>query len=211
VEYETEEQQVEALKAWWAENGKAVIAGVVLGVGIIGGWSFWQGREEKLAVAASDAYSETMSAVTAGEGASVVALADELTDNHGGTLYAAYASLAAARVAVEEGDLETAAARLDWVVDAAPQEDIQLIATVRLARVEGALGKGETALERLPSDYPETFTGLIEEARGDLLAANGDVAAARSAYEKAQASGNVVDANALTMKINELAVAESAS
>lgn len=211
MEYETEEQQVEALKAWWAENGKAVVGGIVLGVGIIGGWSFWQGRAENRAVAASDAYSETMTAVTSGDGATVTALADVLTDEHGGTLYAAYASFAAARVAVEEGDLDAAAARLAWVVEEAPQDDVRLIATLRLARVEGALGKGEAGLERLPSEYPETFTGLVEEARGDLLAASGDAAGARAAYEKAQASGNIVDANALTMKINELAVTESAS
>ena len=41
MEYETEEQQVEALKDWWAENGRAVIAGVVLGVVVIGGLGLW--------------------------------------------------------------------------------------------------------------------------------------------------------------------------
>ncbi len=54
MEYETEEQQVEALKEWWAENGKAVIAGIVLGAGVIGGWTFWKGHQEKQAVIASD-------------------------------------------------------------------------------------------------------------------------------------------------------------
>jgi len=211
VEYETEEQQVEALKAWWAENGRAVIAGVVLGVVVIGGWSFWQKRQATRAVAASDAYSLTMEAVAAGDGARVTELADALADDHDGTLYAAYASLAAARVAVDEGDLEAAAKRLAWAVEHAPQDDVKLVAQLRLARVENANGQLDDALGRLPDTYPEEFTGLIEEARGDLLVASGDTDGARAAYERARDSGNVADPNALGMKLDDLAVAGSSS
>ena len=211
MEYETEEQQVEALKNWWNENGRSVIAGVVLGVVVIGGWTFWQSRQETRAVAASDAYSEAMAAVRSGDGARVTELADTLVDDHGGTLYAAYASLAAARVAVEANDLESAAARLAWTADNASQDDVKLIAGVRLARVEAALGELDAALGRLPDDYPAEFAGLVEEARGDLLVANGDVAGARAAYEAARASGSVADPQALGMKLDDLAVAGSAS
>lgn len=211
MEYETEEQQVEALKAWWAENGRAVIAGVVLGVAVIGGWSFWTDRQERRAIAASDVWSETMAAVAAGDGARVASLADRLADDHEGTLYAAYANLAAARVAVEGGALDTAAERLAWVAEHAPQPDVALIASVRLARVDGARGDAGAGLKRLPESYPDSFAGLVEEARGDLLVQEGNADGARAAYEKAQASGDVADPNALTMKLNELAVAENAS
>ena len=211
MEYETEEQQVEALKTWWAENGRAVIAGVVLGVAIIGGWSFWQSRQEGQAVAASERYSRTMSAIANGDAAAVAEHADTLADEHGGTLYAAYASLAAARVAIENDDLDAAAERLGWAAENAPQEEVRLIARVRLARVSAAGGDAAAALERLPEDYPEAFTGLVEEARGDLLVLAGQPEAARGAYEKAQSSGDVADPNALSMKLDELAVAENAS
>jgi len=211
VEYETEEQQVEALKEWWNENGRAVIAGVVLGVVIIGAWTLWQGSREKAAVAASDAYSEAMAAVASGDGARVNELADRLAEDHDGTLYASLASLAAARVAVEANDLDAAASRLAWAEEHAPQDDVKLIARVRLARVEGSTGDAASGLERLPTSYPAEFTGLVEEARGDLLAASGDADGARAAYEKARDSGNVADPNALGMKLDDLAVAASAS
>lgn len=211
MEYETEEQQVEALKAWWDDNGRAVIAGVVLGAAIIAGWTFWQSRQEGRAVEASEQFSRTMSAVAADDAAAVTAQADALADEHDGTLYAAYASLAAARAAVEGGDLDAAAERLAWAAENAPQEDVRLIARVRLARVEGARGDAAAALERLPDEYPESFTGLIEEARGDLLVLGDETDAARAAYEKAQASGNVADPEALDMKLDDLAVAENAS
>ena len=37
-----EEQQVEAIKDWWQANGKAVIIGVVVGIGGIVGWRYYQ-------------------------------------------------------------------------------------------------------------------------------------------------------------------------
>ena len=205
MDYETEEQQVEALKRWWAENGKAVVAGVVLGVGAIVGWSLWQGHQERRAVVASDGWSRVEAAARDGDAATVESVAAELRDDHAGTLYAAYASLAAARVAIEAGDLDTAAERLGWVADEAVQDDVRLIARIRLARVEGALGRAEDGLARLPQTYPEPFVALVEEARGDLATATGDVQGAREAYAKARDSGRAADSDALTMKLDDLA------
>lgn len=211
MEYETEEQQVEALKKWWEENGKAVIAGVLIGGGLIGGWQLWQARQESQAVVASDGFSQALEAVNAGDPGTASSLADELADDHDNTLYAAYAQLAAASAAVQEDDLDEAAERLEWVSEEAVQQDVKLIASIRLARVEGAQGKAEQGLKRLPSTYPESFTALVEEARGDLLALTGDAAAARAAYETARDSGQAPDAQALGMKLDDLPVTTDAS
>ncbi len=210
MEYETEEQQVEALKEWWAENGKAVIAGVVLGVGVIGGWTFWKGHQEKQAVVASDTFSRTIEALESSDASTAVTLADELADDQPDALYSAYANLAAARASVEAGDLADAASRLEWVVKNAPQDDVQLIAQVRLARVLGASGDAAAGLDSLPDDFPEAFAGLVEEARGDLLMINGDAEGAREAYLAAQDSEFVANREGLTMKLNELAVSDEA-
>ncbi len=204
MEYETEEQQVEALKEWWAENGRAVVAGVVLGAGAIGGWTFWQGHQEKQAVLASDTFSRTIEAINNNDTPTALSLADELTSDQPDALYSAYTNMAAARAAVENGDLEDAASRLSWVVKNAPQDDVQLIAKVRLARVQGALGDATAGLSTLPGKFPAPFTGLVEEARGDLLVISGDREAARTAYEAAQASQYVSNREGLTMKLNEL-------
>lgn len=211
MEYETEEQQVEALKEWWAENGKAVIAGVVLGAGVIGGWSFWTSHQEKQAVVASDTFSRTVEALSANDTASAVSLADELKDDQPDALYSSYANMAAARAAVESGDLSDAASRLEWVADNAPQNDVKLIARVRLARVLGANGDAAAGLASLPADFPQAFTGLVEEARGDLLVISGDTDGARKAYTAAQESQFVADRDALNMKLNELAVSDDST
>ncbi|MDH5355953.1 MAG: tetratricopeptide repeat protein, partial [Gammaproteobacteria bacterium] len=35
---ETDEEQVEKLKKWWQENGRSVIAGIIIGVGGLFGY-----------------------------------------------------------------------------------------------------------------------------------------------------------------------------
>ncbi|MBX2837465.1 MAG: tetratricopeptide repeat protein [Gammaproteobacteria bacterium] len=213
MDFETEEQQVEALKEWWAENGRAVIVGVVLGAGLIGGWTLWKNAAEKAALAASDTFSASLDVLDKEETdiTALNSLAETVSDEQPKSLYASYTRLAAAREAVEAGDIEQAKEHLAWVVDNSKQEEVTLIAQIRLARVEGALGGAEAGLKLLPESYSESFTALIEEARGDLLVANGDASAALSAYQKAQDSGNVANPTALTMKINELASADESS
>ena len=208
MQYETEEQQVEALKDWWRENGRAVILGVVIGAALIGGWTFWKSQQEKQAVQASDMYSQSLDAIRAGEHDKVASLADTISKEHKGTLYAAYTNLTAARSAVEQGNLDAAATRLQWVIDNSELDDVVIVAKARLARISAVQGNAEAGLKVLPSSYPESFTALIEEVRGDLQVAAGDETAARAAYQKALDSGTgIANRDGLEMKLNELASA----
>ncbi len=209
MQYETEEQQVEALKAWWNENGKAVIAGVVLGALAIGGWGAYKSHQEKQAVAASDIFSRTVDATGDGDAAKASELAEKIGDDHSDTLYASYSYFSAARAALDAGDLDTAARHLAWVADNGKTEEVKIIASVRLARILGVQGKVTAGLGLLPTTYPDSFKALVEEARGDLHVAKGDAAAALTAYNAALETNFASDPDSLTMKINELATADA--
>ena len=210
MEYETEEQQVEALKAWWAENGKSVMLGVGIGVAAIGGWQFWGKHKESQAREASDGYEQTIQSLADGGNAADVAA--KVKKDHKNSLYATYAALAAARSYVEQNDLAGAEKELAWAVSNSPIKEMALTARIRLARVQGALGKHDEAFKSLPKKTPESFTALVEEVRGDLYVATGDAAKARQAYQAALDSDQVgADRNAITMKLNELATADAAS
>jgi predicted negative regulator of RcsB-dependent stress response len=39
--YETEEQQVDAIKKWWHENGTMLIVGAVVGLAGLWGWRYY--------------------------------------------------------------------------------------------------------------------------------------------------------------------------
>lgn len=211
MSYETEEQQVEAMKEWWNENGKAVMLGVGLGIAVIAGWNFWQHRTEQAAIAASDLYSQSVEALRSGDTEEAQALAKTLSDSHGGSLYASYARMAAARAAIEGGDVAAAEEHLQWAADNADHEDVKVIAQIRLARVKAELGDPDAGLSALPTSAHEAFTGMVEEARGDLHLLAGDTAAARAAYEAAESAGGVSDPATLRIKLNDLAEASDAS
>lgn len=208
MEYETEEQQVEALKNWWAENGKSVILGVAIGAAAIVGWQWWNSHQLSKARQASDGFAETVAALDSG--ADAKAISDEVRDEFSGTLYATYSSLIAARASVEDGNMEAAVESLEWAADNSPVEEVALIAKVRLARVQGALGNTDAALSTLPSKVPAAFTAIVEEVRGDLYLAKGDIESARTAYQVALESGERAgNSAALTMKLDDLATGET--
>jgi len=205
LDYETEEQQVEALKKWWAENGRSVILGIAIGAVGIGGWQWWGYQQVASAQEASDRYTSTLETLNE-DGADVAAAAATMRAEHGDTLYASMASLAAARNFVEQNDLPAAAEQLQWVVDNTEQPDVQVIAKVRLARVRGVLDDADAGLAMLPTSFPQTFTAIVEEVRGDLFFAKGDVDKARVAYQAALDSGQrSANSNALNMKLDDLA------
>ncbi len=212
AEYETEEQQVEALKQWWAENGRAVILGIVLGLGGIFSWRAWQGHQLSVAEDASGAYSELMQSLNASDdGASFLSGVDKIRDEHGGSSYAAMASLAAARYHVEQNDLDAAASALRWAIDEGAFAEARPVARLRLARVLNAQGKHDDALKVLDAVEPASYTGLASEIRGDIYLAQGETAKAREAYLSAQQSGNTtVSGENLQMKIDDLALPDQA-
>ena len=146
----TEEEQIEALKRWWEENGKQTILGVALIAGGYFGWQAWTDHGLEQASAASLTYQEMVDSLAGlnpsetlseDKQLAVNSLADELKAEHGDTQYAVYAALTKAKLAVEGNDLDAAVSELQWAMDNA--DDVsEFIARLRLARVEAARGDG---------------------------------------------------------------------
>ncbi|MEQ5803637.1 tetratricopeptide repeat protein [Halomonas sp. H10-9-1] len=172
AELRTEEEQVEALKRWWKENGLSLIAGVVIaGAGVLG-WNAWQSYQENQATAASMRYQQLIN-LTAGNALDEAqlpearALVDEIVDAHGKTLYADLARLVDARLAVAQGDLAGARERLQSLADAGADDYVAGLARLRLARLLVADGDAEAALTALESGVPEALAAQRAEVRGD--------------------------------------------
>ena len=212
MEYETEEQQVEALKSWWRENGRSVLLGIGIGAAAIIGWQGWTKYQQSQAESASDTYSESLNALATGDATAATAAAATVRDEHGNSMYATLAALAAARAHVENDDLDAAATELRWAVKNSPQAEVATVARIRLARVLAEAGKHEDALKQLPAKPPKEFAALVDEARGDIYVATGDLDAARTAYRAAQQSGQRSgNSSLLEMKLNDIAAPEDAS
>lgn len=189
--YTTDEEKVEAIKAWWKDNGAAVIAGVVLGLVAIFGWRTWVGYQTQVAEQASSHFEQLLIAARRGDAEIVSAQHTQLNDDYGSSSYAGLGALIAARTAYEAGETETAMTRLQLAIEKAPDAALARIAALSLARIQlasEALDEAEKTLERY--DDSPAFAGDFAAVRGDIAAARGDITAARAAYDAALAAGS---------------------
>lgn len=192
-EYRTEEEQVEALRRWWDENGRSTLVAIVLVLAGTFAWQGWQRYDAQRTASASDLYQQMLEAAAlAQEGAATAApvsqLATQLRRDFAGTSYAQFAALHQARVAVIAGDLEAAEADLRWVLGKADGgSETALVAQLRLARVVAAQGNVEQALALLAPEAMGKYQAAAAMARGDVLAGAGRAEEALAAYREAQA------------------------
>jgi len=204
VTYTTDEEKVEAIKAWWKANGAAVIAGVVLGLIAIFGWRAWINQRLQVAEQASSQFEQLLIAARREDAAQANALADQLTEEFGSTSYASLGALVAARAALASGDADTALTHLKRVLEKAPDPALERVAALHLARIqvaEGALDAAEATLKRY--DDSPAFAGDFAAVRGDIAAARGDLDAARAAYEQAIAANSGL-AQLIQLKLDNL-------
>lgn len=189
--YETDEEKVEAIKAWWKENGVAIVAGLVIGLVAIVGWRYWGDYRDRVAGQASAVFDQVLANTATGQTEAVVEQTRTLENDFGFTPYAALAALVEAKALYEAGQAEGAIAALRRAIDDAPDPAIGRIAALRLARIQVAEGQLEEAAATVARhDTSPDFAGEFAAVRGDVAAGRGDYAAARQAYEQAIADGS---------------------
>lgn len=205
----TEEEQLEALKRWWNDNGKWVLTAIVLSVGGYFGWNAWQDQRTSQALAASAQYEALLSSADGGE--LNPGLVEDIKQNHSNSQYAYNAAFLRAQNAVQNNDLATAAGELQWIMDQTSRGAAAELARVRLARVLIAQSNYDEALSLLDQARPsDSFASKYAEARGDALLGQGDHDRARAAYQSALAGLGPEAQNRLVlleMKLDDLASA----
>lgn len=213
-EYLSEREQAEQLRHWLGANWIWMAAGILLVVGGWYGYRWWQSERSEQSLVAEARFTAMLEALTRNDRAEGLRIGGELTDEYRGTPYADQAALVLARMDVEAGDFAQAESRLARVAQDSKDPDLQVVAELRLARVQLAQGKHDAALATLETVRQPATEARVEELRGDVLMARGDAAGALAAYRKAQGSvgaptvdNGLVDAELLGLKIDELSAA----
>ena len=203
--YRTEEEQVEALKKWWHENGKSIMAGIFIGIVAIFGWRSWNDHQITQAESASVLYEQMITASRNNDLNNARVFADRVINEFADSSYAIYARLMLTRLAAEENDLNAAEAELRTVLKNSELPELQHIVRLRLARILIAAEKLDDARQLLNSDSGQ-FTARYEELRGDIFVRESNIDAAREAYQKALLNNLAVDDNQsiLKMKLDDL-------
>ena len=215
VSERTEEEQIEAFKNWWAENGLKIILGIFL---IFGGYVGWQSYESKVASesqAASDIWQNIITTINeAPDGnlsqeniVSIHKNGDKLKNEYGSTSYAHFASAMKAKLAVEANNIELAVQELTWVLDNGADNAFVPIITLRLAKLEASRKNYIEALKILESADPGTLKSSFEETKGDLYMVLERTDEAYTAYNSAilfNKSSDQLLNNVLQLKLSQV-------
>ncbi|GAA6170389.1 tetratricopeptide repeat protein [Colwellia sp. KU-HH00111] len=204
--YQTEEQQVEAIKSYWQEHGNMIIAGIALGFAGFIGFNLYKDNKLENELAVSDSYQVLIENSTKDK-AAFNNNAEKFINENAETSYVSLTALALAKEAASAKEWQTAQKQLIKALESAPSDGIKGIASVRLARVQVQLGQYEQALATLAKPLPASFTAAIEEIKGDTYLLQDKKELARNAYQAAIAADGLASSPSLQMKLDDLATA----
>ncbi len=212
-EYLSDQEQLDQVKAWLRENIPWIVIGVAAGALAVGGYRWWQARRDATDLAAAQRYQQVLNSFDGSNNTRGLEAVDQLVKDQPGSAYADQAELAAARVLLETGQLDRAAAYLTAVMEHSKDPELATAARERLARVQIAQGKPDAALATLGSTDQGSFQARFAEIRGDAYYAKNDRVDALREYRAARAAaGPAMAANdPLDLKINDLADEPAAS
>ena len=206
-DYLSEDEQWERAKAWLRSYSPWILAGIVVALAGLAGWNWWQDRQTRVGLEASAQYEQMTDALQKNDVTRAKAIAANLERDHPDSPYVDQAHFFEARLAVEANDLAKAETLLRGVMDLTKDDQLALVARLRLARVQIAANKPDDAIATL-SKPAGSIEARFHEVRGDALFAKNDKAGALKEYLAALASSDArsVDTQSLQLKINDLKV-----
>lgn len=168
-------EQSERVRDWLRRNALGLVGGVAIGVGLIYGWSWWQGYQLGQQVELGDRYQAVVGAIAAGDLEQARTQASALPSGSYGLL----AALDLAKAEYEAGDSDAAIATLRAAGSADPA--LEPIRRHRLALLLLDAGQAQDAVELLAgSQQPAAL-----EVLGDAQYALDRRDEARQSYESA--------------------------
>ncbi|HBC3386873.1 TPA: YfgM family protein [Vibrio parahaemolyticus] len=200
--YDTEEQQVEAIKDWWKENGKAVIIGAVVGLGGLFGWRYYQDTVIQASETASQSYTTAMNTLQE-KGVDAQSDVQAFIESNEVKDYSVLAALQLAKAQVEAKDFAAALEQLKWAQSNTKDAALSPLISYRIARIETEMGNFDAANTELGKVTDTAWAGRIAELRGDIALRQGDKDAAYVAYTEAQQAADA--SPTLQMKLDDLA------
>jgi len=180
-----EQEQVDALKAFWQQYGNLItwaLVAALLAYSGITGWQWWQRDQAAKAGAMFDELDRAVNTADVDKTARVFA---DLKERYPRTAYAQQAGVLAAKLQFDKGKVEDARASLNWVVEHAVEDEYRTLARLRLAALMLDAKQYNDALKQLDAVPDGPFAALAADRRGDVLLAQGKKAEARAAYERA--------------------------
>jgi len=201
--YTNENDQVDAIKRFFANYGAPLVIGLVIGVGGVFGWNYWQSHKVNVLQESAQKYEAINTQLRSGSEQGVIAaqkFAAETDD-----VYSAMMGLELAQIAVDKGDLANAQTALSNALAKAKTVDMQDLINLRLARVQLAQGNADAAIASVANIKGKSWQATAQDVRGDALLHKGDKAGAKAAYAQGlESEGSQSLRGILTLKLNNV-------
>ena len=184
-----DQEQIDELKAFWANNGNRLMWLAVIALAVFAGWRAWNWYHDSQAQDAAREYAGLLSAADSGKIEQVRERYDAIQKGYGSSVYAGMAGLRAAEAFAKANQPDAAAAALESVMKNSTEPGFKPIAGVRLAGLLLDQKKYDEATKAIDSGNIGPVSGemaaSVADRRGDILAAQGKASDAKAAWEEA--------------------------
>jgi len=158
-----------------------LIAAVVLGIGGLVGWRWYDATHQERVAQASNLYADYLDT----EGEARARFAAELAEKFPDSTYQALVLLQQAQEAVSSEDLESAQVKLEAALSVADQVELADLIRIRLARVLQQQDQADAGLAVLAQIRSEGYRPVVAELKGDIHLSRGERALAHESYRSA--------------------------
>lgn len=179
-----EQEQLDQLKHFWKQYGNLITCILIVGMAGYASWNFYNYWQRKQSAQAAALYDEVARAAGAGDTTKLERAFGDMKDKFSGTAFADQAGLVTGKVMFEKGNADAAKAALTWVSEKASDDGYKAIARLRLAAVLIQAKAYDDAAKVLAETVPAPYVALVNDRKGDLLAAQGKTDEAIAAYKK---------------------------
>jgi len=186
VEIYDPQEQDKVVKKWLAENGSAIVMGLVIAFGGLFGFKQWQSWQVSNRQQASAEFEVVSELLTEGQLDSAMANFQNLQDNYSNSPYASLTALQMAKARLDASQPDLAISLYQFVVDNGHPKALSVVARVRLARVFLDQGRADEALSLLQDTTDISgFESRFAEVKGDIYFSQNKIDEAITAYQEA--------------------------
>ena len=183
-----EQEQLDALKAFWKKQGNLITWTLILVLGGFAAWNGWNYWQREQAVKAGAMFEDLDRAAGSGDVEKTARVFADMQQRYPKVPITQQGGLTAAKLQVDKGQGEAAKASLTWVAENGAEDEMRTIARLRLAAVLADAKQFDEALKALDAANSPEFVALVADRRGDVLMAQGKKDEARSAWQAAYAA-----------------------
>lgn len=180
-----EQEQLDQLKHFWKQYGNPITWLLIVVLGSVAGWNFYQYWQRSQASQAAVMFDELGRAAAAGDSAKLDRVFGDMKERFGSTVYSQQAGLIAAKQYYSAKSIDSAVGALTWVADQSTDAGYQAIARLRLADILAEKKSTDEALKVLSGSFPVGFEALVADRKADILLIQGKNKEATVEYQKA--------------------------